>query len=338
MGGAFISWSLAWLGTAGPEYAGGQGAHYVRLALNMLSVIPLALGIVATIPFGRLEQHLLRDPRGVTLVEKKLLMAVRVFNHIAFFVIPNLLEVVREERSFRPSPPRQTRADRSQALRALTAGLVQIGVAGICAALRFIPLWAWEIAALPGSEAQVEQEFKLKQSSQMQQLFRVGVAVAFITLSFLGTAVVRIPIPASGGYFNLGDTFVMAAALLYGPLIGGAVGMLGPALADAIGFPQFILATAVVKGLEGLLIGVVSGRQSSSSRVLTSLAAGIAVLVGGYYIFEAHIYPLLARSIPFFGVTDRAAALAEIVPNLLQGVLSAVIAFGIWRVFARRQE
>jgi uncharacterized membrane protein len=186
-----------------------------------------------------------------------------------------------------------------------------------------------------GSEGQSQQEIALNQTNQMQQLLRVGVTVAFITLSFLGTMVIRIPIPASGGYFNLGDTFVMAAALLYGPLVGGVVGLVGPALADAVGFPQFILATGVVKGLEGLLIGILKGRPAHTSRVLTALAAGVAVLVGGYFVFEAYIYPLLARSIPFFGVTDRAAALAELVPNLLQGVLSAVIAFGIWKVFDR---
>ncbi len=177
----------------------------------------------------------------------------------------------------------------------------------------------------------------MKQSSQVQQLFRVGVTVAFITLSFLGTAAIRIPIPASGGYFNLGDTFVMAAALLYGPLVGAAVGMTGPAMADAIGFPQFILATGVVKGIEGLLVGLLSRRQPSTARIVLSLTVGVVVLVGGYFLFEAFIYPLLAQTIPFFGVTDRAAALAEIVPNLLQGALSAVIAFGIWKVFTRRQ-
>ena len=178
----------------------------------------------------------------------------------------------------------------------------------------------------------------MKQSNQEQQLFRVGVTVAFITLAFLGTAAIRVPIPASGGYFNLGDTFVMAAALLYGPLVGAAVGMVGPALADAIGFPQFILATGVVKGVEGLLVGLLSRQHPSAARVVLSLAAGIAVLVGGYFLFEALIYPLLAQTIPFFGVTDRAAALAEIVPNLLQGVLSAVIAFGIWKILTRRQS
>jgi len=172
--------------------------------------------------------------------------------------------------------------------------------------------------------------------TQMKQLVTVGVAAAFATLAFLGTTVIRIPLPASGGYFNLGDTFVMAAALLYGPLVGGLVGAIGPAMADAVGFPQFILATAVVKGIEGTLIGLLAGRRARSLRIVTALGAGVVVLVGGYYIFEASLYPLLARRVPFFGVTDPAAALAEIVPNLLQGVISAVIAFGIWKILARR--
>ena len=173
-------------------------------------------------------------------------------------------------------------------------------------------------------------------NTHMKQLILVGVTAAFATLAFLGTTIIRIPIPASGGYFNLGDTFVMAAALLYGPLVGGLVGAIGPAMADAVGFPQFILATAVVKGVEGLLIGLLAGKGSRPLRVVFALGVGVIVLVGGYYVFEAFLYPLLARSIPFFGVTDAAAALAELVPNLLQGLISAVIAFGIWKILARR--
>ena len=71
--------------------------------------------------------------------------------------------------------------------------------------------------------------------SDVKQLVNVGIIAAFATLAFVGTTVIRIPIPATGGYFNLGDTFVMIAALLYGPLIGALVGLIGPALADAIG-------------------------------------------------------------------------------------------------------
>jgi uncharacterized membrane protein len=94
----------------------------------------------------------------------------------------------------------------------------------------------------------------------------------------------RIPIPVTGGYFNLGDTFVMAAALLYGPLIGGVVGAIGPASADAIGFPQFILATAVVKGIEGLAMGMIAkGSRRNKIRPLVAITAGIGIVAYGIY-------------------------------------------------------
>jgi uncharacterized membrane protein len=176
----------------------------------------------------------------------------------------------------------------------------------------------------------------MAQQTQQKQLITIGIIAAYGTLAFVGTTIIRIPIPATGGYFNLGDTFVMAAALLHGPLVGGAVGLIGPAMADAIGFPQFILATAVVKGIEGILVGMIAlrkGGRRSGLGTVAALVLGIIILVGGYYVFEAMIYPALAKSVPFYGVTDAKAALAEIGPNLLQGILSAVIAFGIWRVF-----
>lgn len=176
----------------------------------------------------------------------------------------------------------------------------------------------------------------MTKDKEINLLFRVGIVAAFATLAFVGTMIIRIPIPVTGGYFNLGDTFVMVAALLYGPLVGGLVGAIGPAAADAIGFPQFILATAVIKGIEGLAMGIIAkGSRKTSLRPLLAIAVGIGILVVGYYIFEAAIYPAMATRIPFFGVTDAKAALAEIPPNLLQGVLSGIVAYGIYRVLNR---
>ena len=175
-------------------------------------------------------------------------------------------------------------------------------------------------------------------SEDAKKLFRVGIIAAFATLAFVGTTVIRVPIPATGGYFNLGDTFVMTAALLYGPVVGALVGLIGPAAADAVGFPQFILATAVVKCCEGALVGLLGARRADGrSRPVAGLAAGVVVLVAGYFVFEAFIYPLIAGVIPFFAVTDLKAAIAEIIPNLLQGIISAVIAFGICRLFQGRE-
>jgi uncharacterized membrane protein len=118
--------------------------------------------------------------------------------------------------------------------------------------------------------------------------------------------------------------------------VGGLVGAIGPAAADAIGFPQFILATAVIKGIEGWIMGIIArGKHKSNIRPIVAIAVGIGILVGGYYIFEAVIYPIIATVIPFFGVTDAKAALAEIPPNLLQGILSGIVAYGIYRALHR---
>ena len=147
--GASISWLLGGMALADPRTVGIHGAHYVRLALNMLGVIPLALGIVAVIPFQQFEQRLLQDPRGVTGLERRLLMAVRVFNHVLFSVIPAIFEIVREERLLERGVGAPGEGRFLKAVGRLSAVLVQISVAGICGALRFIPLWAQEIAALP---------------------------------------------------------------------------------------------------------------------------------------------------------------------------------------------
>jgi len=158
-GGGLVAWLLEVLGGVAPAAAGGlHGAHYIRLTLNMLGVIPLALALVASIPFDRLEQGLLRRERGISTGEKYLLMFIRVFHHIVYFVIPNILEVMREEallRRFSETAPGLTGFRRWRIwVRRLTAGLVQVGVSGICAALRFIPLWAREIDDLPRRTSQ----------------------------------------------------------------------------------------------------------------------------------------------------------------------------------------
>jgi len=175
----------------------------------------------------------------------------------------------------------------------------------------------------------------MKDKNELRLLLSIGFIAVFAALSFIATTLIRIPIPATGGYFNIGDTFIMISALLYGPIIAFFVGLIGPTLSDAIGFPQFILATAIVKSMEGLLIGMIgfSKKKTSPVKTVIALIVGIMVIVMGYYLFEAYIYPLLAHKIPFFGVTDKAAALAEILPNLIQGIFSALIAFGIWKVF-----
>jgi len=148
--GAAISWAGFHLGLSAMGPA-GFGGHYARLCLTLLTVVPLALALVSVIPFGRMEHGLLLRAGGVTPLQKKILMAMRVFNHIAFFVLPSTLEVLREERpaTHWRSQWRARHLPRGALLRELAGHLIHLSVEIISASLQYVPLWAHEIARLP---------------------------------------------------------------------------------------------------------------------------------------------------------------------------------------------
>ena len=130
-------------------------AHYLSLCLTMLTVIPLALSMAAVVPFAALEQAMLQGTNGVSRWEKIGLMFLRVFTHILCVVIPNILEVLREEGLF-PGQRDGIKGPLRQRTAALTEAMIHVGVEAICSAIRFIPLWAEEIARLPGKEHPIE--------------------------------------------------------------------------------------------------------------------------------------------------------------------------------------
>lgn len=168
-------------------------------------------------------------------------------------------------------------------------------------------------------------------SDQISGLTRVAVIGVLTALAALGTLLIRIPIPATNGYFNIGDVFVVLSGLWLGPVAGLTVGGIGPAIADAIGFPAYIPATAVTKGMEGLLVGLIAGGGAAYSRKIAAVVVGGVTIVAGYFVFQAYIYPSLAESIPLFAVTSPDAAVVELIPNAIQGFIGAIAGLALWR-------
>ena len=135
------------------------------------------------------------------------------------------------------------------------------------------------------------------------------------------TYVVQVPVPATRGYINLGDTLVIAWALAMGPSIGGFAGGVGSALADLIGgYPHWVPFTLVIKGIEGTIAGI-SGRRG---RWIELLGAALAVgdMVLGYFVVETMLYG--------FG-----AALAELPGNLLQAASGLLVGIPLARALRR---
>ena len=65
-------------------------------------------------------------------------------------------------------------------------------------------------------------------------------------------------------------------------------------------------------------------------------SVGASVIVVGYFVFEAFVYPWLGRRIPFFAITDYGAAVVEILPNFLQAVVATVLGLAMWRATAKK--
>lgn len=154
-------------------------------------------------------------------------------------------------------------------------------------------------------------------------LVRISLMAIMAALVAVGTFVIRIPNPM-GGYFNVGDVLIFVAALTFNPLVGGFAGGVGSAIADAIGFPVFVIPTLIIKGLEGLIAGAISNRKSMIRDVLAVIVAGCEMIVG-YFLVEWLVLQ--------WGL---GGALAEVPANVAQIVVGGVVGIPIAFVIRRR--
>jgi uncharacterized membrane protein len=153
-----------------------------------------------------------------------------------------------------------------------------------------------------------------------------GALAATVTMSFV------IPIPATNGYFNLGEAIVYTAALVFGPFVGGFAGG-SVAIADILvpGAAPFAPGTLVIKGLEGAIVGFLNRKlQKHTSNLGLSAAISVAIggleMVVGYFIYEQLF---LGYSLP--------AALVEVPFNIVQMIIGLIVAvptmYVVQRVF-----
>jgi uncharacterized membrane protein len=85
-----------------------------------------------------------------------------------------------------------------------------------------------------------------------------AIMTALVTLT---TYIVQIPIPATKGVFNIGDSMVYVSALLFGAYAGAFAGGVGSMLSDVLGgYLLYAPATLVIKGAEGAIVGLLSQR------------------------------------------------------------------------------
>lgn len=166
-------------------------------------------------------------------------------------------------------------------------------------------------------------------SMKHQKLYRLVLAALFAALTFIATNIIHVPIPATDGYFNLGDCIVLLGAFLLGPVYGAAAGGIGSALADILsGYSVFAPGTFVIKAGVAVLAALILralDRKTKAASVLAGIAGEIWMVLG-YFLYES----------VFLGY--GLAAAGSIGGNAVQAAAGVVLAAALYAVLYRIPE
>jgi len=158
--------------------------------------------------------------------------------------------------------------------------------------------------------------------------FKIAVAAIFAALVAAATLLFVVPIPATSGYFNLGETLIYVAALLFGPLVGAIAGA-GASIADALVAIQYAPGTFTIKAIEGFLVGFLYKKISRKTKSLT-VSASIAIVIGGFEMVLGYfLYETLVLGYPF------ALAAVEVPFNIVQMLFGLIVAVPVMHAILR---
>lgn len=160
---------------------------------------------------------------------------------------------------------------------------------------------------------------------------RIIITALFAALICVATMLVQIPIPATGGYANLGDGVILICAFLMHPAQAVIAAGLGSMLADVLtGYVVFAPGTLLIKAGVALIAALVyhglSRRKPAIAKLpAMALAALLAecFMVLGYFFYEGVI----------LGVGMAAAG--GIIGNVGQGVVGAIVGCVVSPVLSR---
>jgi len=97
-----------------------------------------------------------------------------------------------------------------------------------------------------------------------------SVTAVFTALICIATISFTVYVPSTKGYFNIGETMVYTAAILFGPFVGAFAGGVGSMLADVLlGYYYYAPATLVIKAVEGFVVGFLSRKGQAFAKTYT---------------------------------------------------------------------
>ena len=143
---------------------------------------------------------------------------------------------------------------------------------------------------------------------KIKRLVLGGLMAAIVAVM---TALIKLPVPATGGYVHLGDGAIYLAACLMGPW-AAVPAAIGSALADILGgYVVYAIPTGMIKGAMGWIAGRLIAERKTARNALVFVLCEL-VMVIGYFAFEWAMY-------------GAGAAIGAVLPNIMQGAAGVII-------------
>ena len=149
---------------------------------------------------------------------------------------------------------------------------------------------------------------------------KVGVTSAFTVMAIM---LFRIPGPGGNVYFHLGETVMLASAVILGRKCGALIGGFSAAIADLLlGAALWAPFSFLIHGFKGYLVGRLSDGKGGF-RDVAAMSAGGAVMVVSYTLLAGFLYGTKIMPVEFFG-------------DLLQGGFGVLTAYPISKLALSR--
>lgn len=164
--------------------------------------------------------------------------------------------------------------------------------------------------------------------------YQIVLTALFAALICVATMLVQIPIPATGGYANLGDGVILMCAFLINPFFAVIAAGLGSMLADLLaGYVSYAFGTLIIKAGVALIATAIynhfgrtaAPRKAFVSMIIAAIAAE-AFMILGYFFYEAVCLGI------------GTGALGAIPGNIGQGIVGAIVACIITPMLTRSSE
>ncbi len=150
---------------------------------------------------------------------------------------------------------------------------------------------SYELKSIP-----VDSDLKIKSKSQFKMATR--------TIAYTGVLTALVMVLTTFGfgagqfYFNVGDTLILIAAAIFGPIPAMIAGGVGSLFADIMLYPATMVFSLVIKGTEGLVAGLlfklVDKYIKNKAILYISSAATMLfstmLMMTGYFVCQTFLY------------------------------------------------